>query len=84
MAVTLAASRRRPGPGLASGFPASRRREITVAYLLLAPAVLMVFGVLAYPLGWSLWLRLAAGGNRRSSAQRDKIAAAEVFHSAKL
>src|SRR5215831_1596378 len=58
MAVTLAASRRRPGPGLASGFPASRRREITVAYLLLAPAVLMVFGVLAYPLGWSLWLSL--------------------------
>jgi ABC-type sugar transport system permease subunit len=35
-----------------------RRRENIMAYLLLAPAVLLVFGVLAYPLGWSLWLSL--------------------------
>jgi multiple sugar transport system permease protein len=29
-----------------------RRHEIAVAYLLLAPAVLLVLGVLAYPLAW--------------------------------
>lgn len=31
---------------------AARRREIGVGYLLLAPAVLLVLGVLAYPLAW--------------------------------
>ena len=29
-----------------------RRREVTIAYLLLVPAALLVFGVLAYPLAW--------------------------------
>jgi len=38
----------------ASRGPARQRREIAVAYLLLAPAVVLVFGVLAYPLGWSV------------------------------
>ena len=35
-----------------------RRREIRLAYLLLAPAALLVFGVMAYPLGWQLWSSL--------------------------
>src|SRR5215469_15026344 len=35
-----------------------RRREIRLAYLLLAPAVLLVFGVMAYPLGWQIWTSL--------------------------
>ena len=35
-----------------------RRREIRLAYLLLAPAVLLVFGVIAYPLGWQIWTSL--------------------------
>jgi multiple sugar transport system permease protein len=37
---------------------ARRRREILGAYLLLAPAVLLVMGVLAYPLGWELVVSL--------------------------
>ncbi|HEY7651588.1 MAG TPA: sugar ABC transporter permease [Methylomirabilota bacterium] len=32
-----------------------RRREIGLAYLLLAPALLLLGGVLAYPLGWEIW-----------------------------
>lgn len=33
----------------------SRRRDIRVAYLLLAPAVLLLLAVLAYPLAWEVW-----------------------------
>jgi ABC-type sugar transport system permease subunit len=40
------------GPVFGRGESARRRREVVVAYLLLAPAVLLVLGVLAYPLGW--------------------------------
>jgi len=32
-----------------------RQRDIRIAYLLLAPAVLLLLGVLAYPLGWEVW-----------------------------
>jgi multiple sugar transport system permease protein len=35
-----------------------RRREIAVAYALMAPAVLLVVGVLAYPVGWEAWISL--------------------------
>ncbi|HLJ62280.1 MAG TPA: sugar ABC transporter permease [bacterium] len=35
-----------------------RRREIGLAYLLLAPALVLVFGVLVYPLGWQVWTSL--------------------------
>lgn len=35
-----------------------RRREIRLAYLLLAPAALLVFGVMAYPLAWQVWSSL--------------------------
>lgn len=34
---------------------ARRRREIGLAYLLLTPALLLLGGVLAYPLGWEIW-----------------------------
>ena len=34
----------------------ARRREIGVAYLLLAPTVLLMAGVLAYPIGWEIWV----------------------------
>jgi ABC-type sugar transport system permease subunit len=34
---------------------ARRRREIGLAYLLLAPTVLLVGAVLAYPLAWEIW-----------------------------
>jgi len=34
---------------------ARRRREVGLAYLLLAPTLLLLGGVLAYPLGWEVW-----------------------------
>ncbi len=45
-----------------------RRREVAVAYLLMAPALVLVLGVLAYPVAWETWVSLtnfssrAAGG----------------------
>jgi multiple sugar transport system permease protein len=44
-----AGARARPRAG------ARRRREIGLAYLLLAPVLLLLGGVLAYPLGWEVW-----------------------------
>src|SRR5713226_9879294 len=35
-----------------------RRREIGLAYLLLAPTVLLLLTVLAYPIGWEVWTSL--------------------------
>ena len=40
--------------------PAQRSREIRTAYLLLAPAVLLLLTVLAYPLGWEIWISLTS------------------------
>ena len=37
-----------------------RRRDIRTAYLLLAPAVVLLLTVLAYPLGWEVWTSLTA------------------------
>ena len=37
---------------------ARRRQQIAAAYLLMAPAVVLVLGVLAYPLGWEVWVSL--------------------------
>src|SRR4029453_5134674 len=34
---------------------ARRTREVGLAYLLLAPTVLLIGGVLAYPLAWEVW-----------------------------
>lgn len=33
-----------------------RRREVRAAYLLMAPALALVLGVLAYPIVWQVWL----------------------------
>lgn len=35
-----------------------------VAYVLLAPAILLVFGVLAYPIGWEVWISLTSFASR--------------------
>jgi multiple sugar transport system permease protein len=35
-----------------------RRREIAAAYALMAPSLLLVLGVLAYPVAWELWVSL--------------------------
>jgi len=59
MAQTVAVpSGAKSGPVFGRGELARRRREVVVAYLLLAPAVLLVFGVLAYPLGWLVGVSL--------------------------
>ena len=53
-----------PDLGTAAPFPLGgrlydrRRRDIRLAYLLLAPAALLVFGVMAYPLAWQIWSSL--------------------------
>jgi ABC-type sugar transport system permease subunit len=47
-------------PRSGSALTGRRRREIRWAYLLLLPAFVLVFGVLAYPLGWSVWLSVTS------------------------
>lgn len=56
--VALAVPEAGPGRSLEGRAPARRRREIAAAYLLLAPAVVLVLGILAYPLAWEVWLSL--------------------------
>jgi len=36
----------------------TRRREIGVAYALMGPAVVLLLGVLTYPVGWGVWVSL--------------------------
>src|SRR5947208_14533001 len=36
----------------------TRRRDIQLAYLLLAPTLLLLLTVLAYPVGWEVWTSL--------------------------
>src|SRR5438034_7493706 len=36
----------------------ARRRDIQVAYLLLAPTLLLLLTALAYPVGWEVWTSL--------------------------
>jgi ABC-type sugar transport system permease subunit len=38
--------------------PARRRRDIGLAYALLSPALVLLLGVLAYPVGWEVWTSL--------------------------
>jgi multiple sugar transport system permease protein len=42
----------------------ARRREILAAYLLLAPALVLVAGVLAYPVAWEVWVSLTSFASR--------------------
>jgi multiple sugar transport system permease protein len=55
-----------PRPGLAgrAGSRTRRRREVLVAYLLLAPAAVVVLGVLAYPVAWEVWISLTSFSSR--------------------
>ncbi len=39
-------------------FRTARRRDIQLAYLLLSPTLLLLVGVLAYPVGWEVWTSL--------------------------
>jgi len=60
----------RPGPTRMFGSPAAsirRRRVIVAAYLLLAPALLFVMGLLAYPIWWEVWASLTDSSVQRSS-----------------
>ena len=43
---------------------ARRRREIAWAYVLMAPALLMVLAVLAYPVAWEVWIGLTSFSSR--------------------
>lgn len=45
-------------PGASARGTAARRRDILRAYLLMAPAVVLVLGVMAYPLAWQVWASL--------------------------
>src|SRR5262245_7238351 len=44
-----------PAPVVRPRRPPSRRRSIAVAYLLLAPTLLLLLGTLGYPLVWEVW-----------------------------
>ncbi len=43
---------------LPSGARLRRRRDVWLAYLLLSPVFLLLLGVLAYPVGWGVWVSL--------------------------
>jgi multiple sugar transport system permease protein len=45
----------------------ARRRDIVAAYLLMAPAIALVLGVLAYPLGWEIWISLTDFSSRSTA-----------------
>ncbi len=47
---------------------AARRRDILTAYLLMAPAIALVLGVLAYPLGWEIWISLTDFSSRSTTS----------------
>jgi multiple sugar transport system permease protein len=46
---------------------ARRRRDMAAAYLLMVPAVTLVLGVLAYPLGWEIWISLTDFSSRSTT-----------------
>ena len=45
-----------------------RRREISISYILCAPAVLLVLAVTAYPLAWQVWVSLTDRSVQTTSA----------------
>jgi multiple sugar transport system permease protein len=55
---------------MAGGRAAARRRELIWAYGLMAPAVLLVLGVLAYPVAWEVWVSLTSFSSREAGGPR--------------
>ncbi len=49
---------------MAAARPAARRRQVVRAYALMAPALLLVLGVLAYPVAWEVWVSLTNFSSR--------------------
>ena len=49
---------------MSTGRAARRRREVAWAYVLMAPALLLVLGVLAYPVAWEVWISLTSFSSR--------------------
>src|SRR5439155_1711057 len=45
----------RSSPSVAAARSAGRTRDIRLAYLLLAPTLLLLLTTLAYPIGWEIW-----------------------------
>jgi multiple sugar transport system permease protein len=45
----------------------ARHRDVFTAYALMAPAVFLVVGVLAYPVGWEVWVSLTSLAGRSES-----------------
>jgi multiple sugar transport system permease protein len=45
-----------------------RRREVAAAYALMAPSLLLVLGVLAYPVAWEVWVSLTDFSSHSTSA----------------
>jgi ABC-type sugar transport system permease subunit len=45
-----------------------RRRELACAYILMAPALLMVLTVLAYPVAWEVWIGLTSFSSHTEGA----------------
>lgn len=42
----------------------ARRRQVVAAYALMAPALALVLGVLAYPVAWEIWISLTSFSSR--------------------
>src|SRR5262245_52633341 len=53
-----------------AGPAGARRREIMWAYLLMTPALLLVVGVLAYPVAWEVWVSLTNLSSRLEGPPR--------------
>jgi len=49
---------------MAASRSAGRRVNVAAAYLLMAPALLLVLAVLAYPVGWEIWVSLTDFSSR--------------------
>ncbi|HEY7650575.1 MAG TPA: sugar ABC transporter permease [Methylomirabilota bacterium] len=45
----------------------NRRRDVLIAYALMGPALVLVLGVLAYPVGWEVWVSLTSLSGRSES-----------------
>ncbi len=90
--MTVASNAGRLAVALPHGglFRDARRREIWLAYLFLAPTLLLLVGVLAYPVGWEVWVSLTDLSSLKESPAefvgfgnyRRFLADAEFWHAA--